>query len=201
MKKVIAILLVFCLCVGLCACGNDSDDDTRSRKKSKKETQQTEETIKEEPIIESGVTIEKLYSIFSDPEEDYKETQLGINRKKFSFRNGKFITEGVLSGDNLIEFSWTFPDIYAETPDEFQAVMDAMKANINNIPDTQFGSAQMILIFMMGIIVFDASVNPTVGEIYSAITEHTEIKTVNWVWNVEVDYAADQAIVHAKYRG
>ena len=141
MKKIVAILLVVCFCVGLCACSNSEE----------KETTPTTEP----PIIESGMKIDTLYGVFSAPEEDYQEKVLGNTRTEFSFRNDEYITQGLLCGDDVIEFSWTFPGIYAETYDEFGELVQLMKTNIYGFSEEQKSSVQIVLFTMAGVMLLD----------------------------------------------
>ena len=191
MKKAIAFLLVLCMCLSLCACGDGVE------KKSSSENTTTTTTAP--PIIESGLKKEKLFSIFSAPEEDYQEKAISTTRTEFSFRNDQFITQGVLCGEDVLEFSWTFPDIYAETYEEFGELVQLMQTDIYGFSEKQNSSVQIVLFTMVGsMLIGDTSL--TMGDVVAAIVNGTEQKTVDWTWHVDLDTSKHTAIFHAKYR-
>ena len=186
MKTTIAILLALSLCLGLCACGGS-------------EEKQTTPTT-EPPIIESGMKIDTLFGVFSAPEEDYQEKAIGNTRTEFSFRNDKVITQGLLCGDDVIEFSWTFPGIYAETYEEFGELVQLMQTNIYGFSEEQKSSVQIVLFTMVGAMLLDSDTSLTMGEVVSAIVDGTEQKSVDWTWYVELNTSEHTAVFHAQYR-
>lgn len=186
MKKIFVLLSVICLCIGLCACGGN-------------EEKQTTPTT-EPPMIESGMKIDTLFGVFSAPEEDYQEKVIGKTRTEFSFRNDKVITQGLLCGDDVIAFSWTFPGIYAETYEEFGELVQLMQTNIYGFSEEQNSSVQIVLFTMVGAMLLDGDSSLTMGEIVSAIVDGTEQKSVDWTWYVELDTSEHTAVFHAKYR-
>lgn len=189
MKKTIAFILAIILCVGLCACNEKTQTN---------DTAPTDDTTPTEtPIIESGMKIDALYEIFSAPEEDYQETIIGSNTKEFSFRNDEYYTQGILSGDNVIEFSWTIPNVYAETRDEFGRVL---QTDFFEMPKDDYGAWQAVFFITCCHMIVGGDGHVENGDAVSAILEGTEIKTIDWVITAELDKVEDTVIIHAKYR-
>lgn len=186
MKKVFAWILTFCLCIGLCACGDSEEKATIP--------------TTEPPIIESGMKIDTLFGVFSAPEEDYQEKVLCSTRTEFSFRNDKVITQGLLCGDDVIEFSWTFPDIYAETYEEFGELVEFSKTEYSRFSEEQKSSFQIVLFTAAGAYLLDGDTSLTMGDVVSAIVDGSEHKTVDWIWQVELNTDDHTAVFHAQYR-
>lgn len=201
-KKLLALLLALCLCLSLSACGGNSrdKDDDRDRESSfnKDDDDDKKEPEKEEelPLIETGVKIEDL-KMFSDPQEDYKEEQISSNRKTFSYRNGKYRTTGVLSGEDVIEYAVTIPEVYGETYEDFKKMENY---GLYDMPKELHGAFQVVFCLAAIEIVTGDAADWSMDEAYRAIVDGEELKTVNWAITIDLDTKANTATLCVKYR-
>lgn len=175
MKKVIAMILALSVLLLLAACA------------------------KEDPIIETGLTIADISSVDTTNMREYTETKISANKKNFSFKNDTYKTQGVLSGDHVVEFSVYMTNVNARTYSDFMQIMLKGYADINSIKSSDIYTIApcAYVVELYDILGGKADINPLT--FIRVISDGEVINVNNWKISASMNTNEKSVTIYVKY--
>ena len=156
MKKIIAMILALSVVLAFMACA------------------------KEEPI-QTGKKLDDVH-FFEGERENYKEKKISKYKKEFSFSmcDGKYEWEGVLSGEDIVEVTWTMPVAKGTSYSDFNSVLTGIKNGQMPRSENEGAITNVVLTTVLAEMVFFKNDSITMGELVDMICHGKEIKNVDW---------------------
>jgi len=178
MKKIIAMILALSVVLAFAACA------------------------KEDPIIETGLTIEDISAVYKVGEiREYKETKISGSKKNFSFKNESYYkVQGVLSGDNVVEFSVYMTNIAAKNYNDFLQIILKGTVNFDALGTSEYKSLRPI-VYVRDL--YDAlggdseTLDPM--SLIRVITDKEVLKTDNWRITADLNISEKSVTINVEY--
>ena len=196
MKKIIAMLLILCLCIGLCACGGNTTSEQSDSTTTTTTTTVTTTTI---PDIITGLTISALKNFASSSGvEQYNETDAVNSIKEFTFESTFASWKGEMSGTNVVSFTQSYENVTADTSDEFLAWGYLAMTNPGQLTYNQLIAAVGVLALGDTCKLLGKSDVP-LGTLVDTIMNNSSLSIDNWTISVELNRDLNTLVIHTNY--
>ena len=199
MKRIIAVLLIACLCFSIAACGTnenkptsiESDNNAQTTEPNKAEPSNTEQAQK---VIETGLTIETLKAVAGSSVEEYKE-----NDTEFSFSTIFAEWCGRKNDSNVLEFTIELDKVILTTVDEFSEAAYYAYTDYKQLIYNQSTSACSVM-YIMEICAILGESDITLGEASRVIVNNKTLTVGKWSLSATFDDSADNVKITGIYQ-
>ena len=200
MKRIIAVLLIACLCFSIAACGTNENKPTSIESDNNSQTTEASKAELTETVIDTGLTIGELKEFAIGDAEEYTENIIENNIAEFSFSTTFEKWSGKLSGENVIEFTIEIEKVTATTKEEFQGLAYYGFTDFGKLSWNQVPSAFSIMYIMNGFVMLGGSGEITMDDAAGVLLNGETLTTGNWSLSATFDDSADNVKIMGIYQ-
>ena len=176
MKKIIAMILALSVVLAFAACA------------------------KEDPIIETGLTIADISSVDTTDMREYTETKISANKKKFSFKNDIYKTEGVLSGDHVVEFSVYMTNVNARTYADYEQILMKLYIDVNSMTASDYNTLKPCLYVGQLYDILGGKAEMDSLSFIRVVSDGKVLEVNNWTITASLNTSEKSATIYVKYK-